>query len=138
MSQETIKKCPYCGEDLPHHKNCAAYSCAWPPFTNQETIKIDDLQRVELRKNDALIVKLPRHVLPEYIKHLAETFKAIFPNNEIVVMDKDTEIFVVSPGEQPPDIVADFDLMCALATSEQPPEDVDVNANTDAIARRAL
>ena len=90
---------------------------------SQETIKIDDLQRVELRKNDTLIVRLPRRVPPEHIARTLETLKATFPNNEIVLLAQDVEVFVISPGERSPDDSIDW--------SGFPDP-------TDAIARRAL
>ena len=75
---------------------------------SQETIKIEDLQRVELRENDTLIVRLPRRLPSREIEHISRILGAAFPNNKSVILAQGMEVFVIRPGEQPPDDPIDW------------------------------
>lgn len=68
---------------------------------SQETIKIEDLKCVELRPNDTLVVKLPGRCPAERVERLGQRLKKVFPDNEFIILDAGTEMFVVHHGEQP-------------------------------------
>lgn len=120
MSQETIKICQYCGTDHSQHHLGASYACGpekyhhlriedWPDGTRpfdlpgqggQKAIEIKDLQRVRLAKGDVLAVRLKQWVHPEELERMNSYLKAFFPDNDILVMNRDVDLAVICQDEQ--------------------------------------
>lgn len=58
-----------------------------------------DVQRVCLEPDDVLVVRIKEKLPRAAILHVKAGLKGIFPNNEVVVLDGNIEIGVISIGD---------------------------------------
>jgi hypothetical protein len=62
-----------------------------------ETIKIEDLQRVQLKPGDVLAVRLHRPVPCSDQGRIIAQLKRVFPDNEVIILERGLELCVIAP-----------------------------------------
>lgn len=62
-------------------------------------IKIEDVKRLTLGPNDALVVTLPERASARHFHEVQELVKGLFPSNRVLVVPKDVEILVVTEDQ---------------------------------------
>jgi hypothetical protein len=66
-----------------------------------EPIQIEDLQRVQLEKDDVLVVRINEKFLAQdKIEHARKELRAFFPNNQVLVVPAGTDIFVLAREQE--------------------------------------
>lgn len=64
------------------------------------TIDIEDLKKVKLDKDDVIILKVTHDVHKNHKEKLNSDFKRVFPNNYIVIIEKESIEFEIIKKEQ--------------------------------------
>lgn len=60
-------------------------------------ITAQDVQRLHLNDGDVLVLRLPlKHVSSEVMAKLTHQAERFFPNNKVMILSEDTDVFVIA------------------------------------------